>query len=142
MGKIILICILSSLITFNMGCNKTDKALKPSQDIELVGEQGEDEPEADEPETESLIYEHIEYVFTELLEDSNTYFQLGMKLLITGEREYVNDQLCYLVIMGTDHGDSFVREVFYAINIENDNVYKYDAITDAWEPLPVDFTDN
>lgn len=54
----------------------------------------------------------------------------GMKLLYTGDKQYINGKPCMIFALGTDHNNQFVRENLYAVS---DNViYFYDTITDSW----------
>ncbi|GAB1399018.1 hypothetical protein MASR1M66_04700 [Aminivibrio sp.] len=49
----------------------------------------------------------------------------------------IEDEECYLVIFGTNHEDNFVREVMYAVNTATRQVYRFDVLNDAWEPVPM-----
>ena len=55
----------------------------------------------------------------------------GMDVLVTGETVEINGKVCELVILGTNHADQFVREIYYAVyNLED--IYSYDPIDDEW----------
>ena len=83
------------------------------------------------PEAEALIYEIIENDVEEIRE----YLNAGMAILLTGETAVIEDEECYLVILGTNHEDNFVREVMYAVNTITRQVYRFDVLNDAWEPV-------
>ena len=82
-------------------------------------------------EAEALIYEIIENDVEEIRE----YLNAGMAILLTGETAVIEDEECYLVILGTNHEDNFVREVMYAVNTITRQVYRFDVLNDAWEPV-------
>ena len=85
------------------------------------------------PEAEALIYDIIENDVEEIRE----YLNAGMAILLTGETAVIEDEECYLVILGTNHEDNFVREVMYAVNTATRQVYRFDVLNDAWEPVPM-----
>ena len=39
---------------------------------------------------------------------------------------------CQIICFGTDHEDSFVRELTFAVSEDAMHVYEYDAVSDAW----------
>lgn len=84
-------------------------------------------------EAEAVIYEIIENDVGEIRE----YLNAGMAILLTGETAVIEDEECYLVILGTNHEDNFVREVMYAVNTATRQVYRFDVLNDAWEPVPM-----
>lgn len=59
-----------------------------------------------------------------------------MAILYTDETIMLDDADCYLVELGTNHEDQFVREFHYAVNTTTEQVYLYDVIMDTWEELP------
>ena len=82
-------------------------------------------------ELEMLIYD----IFENDLEETKEYLEMGMSILISGETEIIEDEECYYVFLGTDHQESFVREVIYAINPDTLQVYRFDVLNDTWESL-------
>ena len=54
----------------------------------------------------------------------------GMKLLYTGDVQMVAGQNCLLFALGTDTGDQFVREFYYAVS--DNYIFTYDAVNDMW----------
>jgi len=65
------------------------------------------------------------------------YLETGMSMIIDGSTEEIDGDIYYIVILGTNHEEHFVRELFYGINPETGYIYKYDVITDSWAPLPM-----
>jgi len=58
---------------------------------------------------------------------------MGMSTLITGETEEVSGSgVCFLVFLGNDRDDQFVREIHYAIS-KDGMIYEYDPIFDIWD---------
>lgn len=55
----------------------------------------------------------------------------GMSALVTGETVELDGVVCRIVILGTDHDNQFVREIYYAISYEGE-IYEYDPIEDVW----------
>lgn len=82
-------------------------------------------------EAETLIYEIIENDVEEIRE----YLNAGMAILFTGETAVIEDEECYLVMLGTNHEGHFVREVMYAVNTVTRQVYRFDVLNDTWEPV-------
>lgn len=82
-------------------------------------------------EAEALIYDIIENDVEEIRE----YLNAGMALLLTGETAVIEGEECYLVMLGTNHEDNFVREIIYAVNTVTRQVYRFDVVNDAWEPV-------
>lgn len=98
------------------------------------GDRGGDPPEDEGPPAiEELLFEIITGK-----EEAREYLDLGMKILITGEMENIGGVECHVVFLGTDHDDSFVREIHYAVDPDRRQVYRYDILTDSWEALPAD----
>jgi hypothetical protein len=56
-----------------------------------------------------------------------------MVLEYTGETENIDDQECFLFALGTNQGDEFVTETYYAVYGEV--MYRYDEENDAWSLL-------
>lgn len=62
-----------------------------------------------------------------------SYINKGMVLQYTGETEVINGLKCKVFVLGTDHEDYFVRELYYGVY---DNViYSYDVLNDTWNKL-------
>lgn len=64
------------------------------------------------------------------LEEIDTAMKRGMKLLYTGDVQMVAGQNCLLFALGTDTGDQFVREFYYAVS--DNYIFTYDAVNDMW----------
>ena len=88
------------------------------------------EESAVEYETETLIFDIIYDV-----EEIQEYLDMGMRILYNGETITLDGEECYIVELGTDYEEQFVREIFYAVNINTYQVYHYDVLTDTWEPV-------
>lgn len=77
-----------------------------------------------------------ERVFDIIKDDIKEHLDMGMAILYTDETIMLDDADCYLVELGTNHEDQFVREFHYAVNTTTEQVYLYDVIMDTWEELP------
>ena len=64
------------------------------------------------------------------LEEIDAAMKQGMKLLYTGDVQMVAGQNCLLFALGTDTGDQFVREQYYAVC--DAYIFAYDAVEDVW----------
>lgn len=85
---------------------------------------------------DSGMYEIDELVFDIIendVEEIKEYLNAGMSILYEGEIINLDGEDCYQVVLGTNHEESFVQEIFYAVNTSSRQVYRYDVITDAWE---------
>ncbi|HZK26608.1 MAG TPA: hypothetical protein VFD00_03595 [Thermoclostridium sp.] len=80
-------------------------------------------------ETIELILDIVEDDVKEIQEHLN----MGMSIMIDGETVLLDGENCHYVILGTDHDEHFVKEIFYAVNILTREVYYYDVLTDLWE---------
>ena len=58
------------------------------------------------------------------------YLGCGMTLWYTGMEEIIDGRSCMVFVLGTEHGDYFTKENYYAVG--DDQVYYYDVIDDAW----------
>jgi hypothetical protein len=76
----------------------------------------------------------IEMYMSELYE-TQEYLNSGMEILVTGESVIIDGEPCYYVFLGTNHEESFVREVIYAVNASKWQVYLFDVANDKWEAL-------
>lgn len=84
-------------------------------------------PDGDiDPATEALIFDIIK-------KEAKEYLDAGMTILFTGETITLDGADCYLVDLGTNREEQFVREIHYAVNIVTRQVYQYDVIMDTWE---------
>ena len=63
-------------------------------------------------------------------EEVDTAMQRGMKLMYTGDVQRVAGYDCLLFVLGTDTGDQFVREQYYAVC--DAYIFAYDAVEDVW----------
>ena len=75
-------------------------------------------------------------IATELLLETEEVKQAvmqGMKVMYTGNTQWIEGRPCLLFALGTDSEDQFVRERYYGVC---DNlVYSYDAISDTWSTV-------
>ena len=54
----------------------------------------------------------------------------GMKIMYTGDTQWIEGRPCLLFVLGTDSEEQFVRERYYGVC---DNlIYAYDAVNDTW----------
>lgn len=75
-------------------------------------------------------------IATEILLETDEVKQAvmqGMKVMYTGNTQWIEGRPCLLFALGTDSEDQFVRERYYGVC---DNlVYSYDAISDTWSTV-------
>ena len=75
-------------------------------------------------------------IATELLLETEEVKQAvmqGMKVMYTGNTQWIEGRPCLLFALGTDSEEQFVRECYYGVC---DNlVYRYDAISDTWSTV-------
>lgn len=75
-------------------------------------------------------------IATEILMETDEVKQAvkqGMKVMYTGDTQWIEGRPCLLFAMGTDSEEQFVRERYYGVC---DNlVYVYDAVSDTWALL-------
>lgn len=75
-------------------------------------------------------------IATELLLETEEVKQAvmqGMKVMYTGDTQWIEGRPCLLFALGTDSEEQFVRERYYGVC---DNlVYSYDAISDTWSTV-------
>lgn len=75
-------------------------------------------------------------IATELLLETEEVKQAvmqGMKVMYTGDTQWIEGRPCLLFALGTDSEEQFVRERYYGVC---DNlVYRYDAISDTWSTV-------
>ena len=65
------------------------------------------------------------------------YLEQGMTMLFEGGTEVIGEEPCVVIALGTDHGEAFVRERFYAVS-PSGRIYVYDPFTDAWNAAKMD----
>ena len=75
--------------------------------------------------------ELIRYVLDNIESAAELVYENGMSVLVTGETVELDGRICRIVILGTDHEDYFVREIFYAVYALED-IYRYDPVEDEW----------
>ena len=87
------------------------------------------------------IYEEVPdersiQIATELLLETEEVKQAvmqGMKVMYTGNTQWIEGRPCLLFALGTDSEEQFIRERYYGVC---DNlVYSYDAISDTWSTV-------
>lgn len=75
-------------------------------------------------------------IATELLLETEEVKQAvmqGMKVMYTGDTQWIEGRPCLLFALGTDSEEQLVRERYYGVC---DNlVYRYDAISDTWSTV-------
>lgn len=59
------------------------------------------------------------------------YLAQGMVMFFEKETETIDDEPCVVIALGTDHGENFVRELYYAV-APSGTIYTYDWFTDSW----------
>lgn len=62
------------------------------------------------------------------------YLNQGMSMFFDGDIEVISGETCIVIALGTNHSDSFVRELYYAVSPYG-TVYYYDVIMDTWNLL-------
>lgn len=75
-------------------------------------------------------------IATELLLETEEVKQAvmqGMKVMYTGDTQWIEGRPCLLFALGTDSEEQFVRERYYGVS---DNlIYTYDAVSDTWSAV-------
>ena len=77
--------------------------------------------------------EDIYQVFKRDVDVIKKYIEMGMTMENEAEMILIDGEWLYVVYLGTQHEDYFTRELTYAINNKNLDVYYYDVINDVWE---------
>ena len=85
------------------------------------------------PDISSMVIETIENV-----DEVKEYLNLGMIIDFEGDTIMIEDEEFYKLVLGTQHEDYFVPEIYYGVNTFTDEVYWYDVINDIWEPVSMD----
>ena len=86
-----------------------------------------------DPEFADLIFGFLTNVA-----EVEEYLDSGMSILFTGETITIDGEECYLVFLGTNLEEAFVREIHYAVNTSTGQVYHYDVLNDTWEYMSLD----
>ena len=73
-------------------------------------------------------------LFKILLKTNDVVWPLknGMVGYFTGEQDEIDGRVFYTIALGTDHEEHFVHEIFYGINVESGDVYRYDVLMNEW----------
>ena len=61
------------------------------------------------------------------------YLAQGMVMMFDGAAEWINEEYCICIALGTDHEDHFVREAYYAVSYFA--VYRLNSATGVWEEV-------
>ena len=85
------------------------------------------------------LSEMLYFILTNGNSEVREYLDAGMKILVDGETITLDGEECYSVILGTDHAGKFTKEIFYAVGISSEQVYRYDVLTDSWQKLIRDY---
>jgi len=88
------------------------------------GEDFEDEPE--------YWFEEAVVYFLYNCEHSAFYLAQGMKPMIVGTSETINDEVCWKVFLGRENGDRFDMIQLYAVGLDSRQVYRYDSGSEQW----------
>lgn len=57
------------------------------------------------------------------------YLSQGMQMMFDGSSEWLDEEYCVCINLGTDHEEDFVREAYYAVSY--DTVYQLNSVTGA-----------
>lgn len=112
------------------------KTNKNGEIIELEYAEYKENMEDDQEYNDYDIGDQTYDILTEIVEVQE-YIDLGMDVLPTEETTIIDGEECYLIFLGTDSEESFVREIHYAVNVNTEQVYKLDVLKDKWEQLGV-----
>lgn len=93
----------------------------------------------------AAIYEIETSIFEALssIDEIKAQLDSGMAVLFNGETLIYEEDECYdipageyyNVAVGTNHDGHFVRETHYAVSIDTYQVYRYDVLSETYEPL-------
>ena len=61
------------------------------------------------------------------------YLAQGMKMMIDGQTAFINGEHCGCIVLGTEHEEMFVNEIYYAVTY--DIVYRMNELTGEWEEV-------
>lgn len=82
------------------------------------------------PEIRAWVFDIIEDV-----EEIREYLDMGMDTEFEGDILILEGEEYYKVFLGTQHENHFVREIHYAVNTSTQEVFRYNALNDQWEPV-------
>lgn len=105
--------------------------------IDVVNADNENHPGSilnDEAKTQALIFEFVRSRVKEIREQ----LDMGMKILFDGGTTTIDGKEYYVIAVGTDHEEHFVREDFYAVNLLTEQVYRDDILMNKWVPVAVE----
>lgn len=85
------------------------------------------------------LSEMLYFILTNGYSEIINYLDMGMKLLVDGETLTLDGEECHSAILGTDQAEKFTKEIFYAVGISSEQVYRYDVLTDSWQKLIRDY---
>lgn len=85
----------------------------------------------------ALEIKEMIFAITKDIVEIQERLEAGMSLLIEEDTTLIEGKECYLIALGTNHEDKFTRELFYAVNLNTEAVYRYDVLTDSWEIVAV-----
>ena len=100
--------------------------------VELIGAERKKFLEESSDEYQEKIRDEIS-ILIEDIDEIQEYLDSGMSLLLTGEIIIIDDWECYEFALGTNHEENFVREIYYAVNLDLGIVYGYNVLDDIWE---------
>lgn len=69
-------------------------------------------------------------ILSEIVEVQD-YLSQGMVMLFDGITEWIDSEYCVCIALGTDNGETVVREIYYAVS--DYSVYRLDPLTGNWE---------
>ena len=85
-------------------------------------------PEDAASESEYLI----SYLLHNVDKAAEFVYGRGMTILVTEETVELDGDICRIIVLGTNHDENFVREIYYAITSTDWNIYEYDPVEDVW----------
>ena len=112
------------------------KFLDENPDLDV--EEGSDDVDSDAIGSDAIDNETKDLIFDIITNDTDeiqSFLDIGMSILFTGETVRIDGENCYTLYLGTDHEDSFVREKQYAVNISTRQIYLYSFVYDSWLTL-------
>ncbi len=77
----------------------------------------------------------IAYESLIIYDEIKNYIADGMQIYFTAEYENINSVACPIFVLGTDHPEQFVREIYYAFDPVNMVAYYLDPVTGEWQIL-------
>jgi hypothetical protein len=95
---------------------------------------GDANEDSDEDYGIDFVFEEglIDFLIDNVDKAYDMVYTYGMATLVEpGETIDLDGLVCYLVSLGTNHDDVFVKEIHYAISLTG-NIYEYDGLEDCW----------